>query len=266
MTDSRRDFLIKAGASGLALHTQGARTAAAVARPEAVCRVNILTNHVGYLTRGAKKFLVESNVYSIKPDFYVRDLSMVGDHRVFHGRLQEFQGDFGGYYVGDFSELTRSGKYALDLYRDGLPSSDFISSYVFTVADDYHEVIQKGIDCFAVQRCGPSTTGYHAPCHLDDGVRLDNGVVLSMQYAQRPGASMGATWLVLMQVLGLLAGVLTLAIATPLANRMAYLALSSLEKGAKDPRADRVRGRLALVSSVSGAMILVTLYFAANHI
>jgi len=27
-----------------------------------------------------------------------------------------------------------------------------------------------------------------------------------------------------------------------------------------------VRGRLALVSSVSGAMILVTLYFAANHI
>jgi membrane-associated phospholipid phosphatase len=92
------------------------------------------------------------------------------------------------------------------------------------------------------------------------------GVVLSMQYAQRPGASMGATWLVLMQVLGLLAGVLTLAVATPLANRMAYLALSSVEKGAKDPRAERVRGRLALVSSVSGAMILVTLYFAANHI
>lgn len=180
MADSRRDFLIKAGASGLALHTQGARTAAAAARPEAVCRVNILTNHVGYLTRGAKKFLVESNVYSIKPDFYVRDLSMVGDHRVFHARLQEFQGDFGGYYVGDFSELTRSGKYALDLYRDGLPSSDFISSYVFTVADDYHEVIQKGIDCFAVQRCGPSTTGYHAPCHLDDGVRLDNGQFLDL--------------------------------------------------------------------------------------
>jgi hypothetical protein len=92
------------------------------------------------------------------------------------------------------------------------------------------------------------------------------GVALSMQYAQRPGASMGATWLVLMQVLGLLAGVLTLAVATPLANRMAYLAVLSVEKGEKDPRADRVRARLALVSSVSGAMILVTLYFAANHI
>ena len=28
---------------------------------------------------------------------------------------------------------------------------------------------------FSLQRCGPSTTGYLSPCHLDDGVRLDNG-------------------------------------------------------------------------------------------
>ena len=180
MADSRRNFLMKVGASGLALHNQGARTAAAVAHPEVVCRVNILTNQVGYLTHGSKKFLVESNIYSIKPDFYLRDLSVVGDHRVFHGELAEFHGDFGGYYVGDFSEYTRPGKYALDMYRDTLPSNDFISSYVFTIGDDYREVIQKGIECFAVQRCGPSTTGYHAPCHLDDGVRLDNGQFLDL--------------------------------------------------------------------------------------
>ena len=28
---------------------------------------------------------------------------------------------------------------------------------------------------FALQRCGPSTTGYLTPCHCDDAVRLDNG-------------------------------------------------------------------------------------------
>lgn len=87
------------------------------------------------------------------------------------------------------------------------------------------------------------------------------GFALSMQYAQR-GLPMGAMWIVIMQILGLLAAILTLAIATPLANRMAFLAAKSLEKGERDPRAERVRSRLALVSSVSGAFILVTLYFA----
>ena len=28
---------------------------------------------------------------------------------------------------------------------------------------------------FSLQRCGSSTTGYLSPCHLDDGIRLDNG-------------------------------------------------------------------------------------------
>jgi hypothetical protein len=88
------------------------------------------------------------------------------------------------------------------------------------------------------------------------------GLVLSMQYAQR-GLAMGARWLVTMQALGLLAAVLTLAIATPLANRMAFLAARSVESGQRDPRAEHVRRRLALVSSISGAFILVTLYFAA---
>ncbi|MGA2202496.1 MAG: glycoside hydrolase family 9 protein [Terriglobales bacterium] len=180
MADSRRDFLKKVGASGLAFPIQRGLTASAVARSETVCRVNILTNQVGYLTHGGKKFLVESNVYSIKPDFYLRDLSVVGDHRIFHGELEEFQGDFGRYYVGDFSEHTQPGKYALDIYRDALPSDDFLSSDVFSIDDDYGELIKKGIDCFAVQRCGPSTTGYHAPCHLDDGVRLDNGQFLDL--------------------------------------------------------------------------------------
>lgn len=87
------------------------------------------------------------------------------------------------------------------------------------------------------------------------------GFALSMQYAQR-GAGMGAKWIVIMQLLGILAAILTIAIATPLANRMAFLAAKSLETGQRDPRAEPVRRKLALVSSVSGAFILVTVYVA----
>ncbi len=88
------------------------------------------------------------------------------------------------------------------------------------------------------------------------------GIVLSMQYAQR-GLDMGSSWLIIMQAFGLLAALLTLALATPMVNRMAYLAARSVEKGTLDERAEPVRRKLALVASISGAFILVTLYFAA---
>ena len=31
------------------------------------------------------------------------------------------------------------------------------------------------VSYFSLQRCGSSTTGYLSPCHIDDGVRMDNG-------------------------------------------------------------------------------------------
>jgi nitrous oxidase accessory protein NosD len=64
---------MKVDASGLALEGTGCGAAAAKGSSETVCRVNILTNQVGYLTRGGRKLLVESNVHSLKPDFYLRD-------------------------------------------------------------------------------------------------------------------------------------------------------------------------------------------------
>lgn len=87
------------------------------------------------------------------------------------------------------------------------------------------------------------------------------GLVLSMRYAQSE-ADMSALWLIVMQVAGVVAGVLVLAVATPLANRLAFLAARSLEAGQKDPRAEALRSRLALVSSVAGGLVLITLYFA----
>lgn len=84
------------------------------------------------------------------------------------------------------------------------------------------------------------------------------GIVLSMQYAQR-GTQM-TTGLIIMQSVGLLAGLLTFFLVTPLVNRMAFLAAKSLEAGAKDERAEGVRRKIALAASVSGVMILVSLF------
>ncbi len=87
------------------------------------------------------------------------------------------------------------------------------------------------------------------------------GVALTMAAAQSQALDMGQAWLMVMQTAGLLAGILALVVVTPLVNRMARLALRSLEKGQQDPLAERVRSRLALVSSITGAFILVALFF-----
>lgn len=87
------------------------------------------------------------------------------------------------------------------------------------------------------------------------------GIALTMRLAASHFDMGAATWLMVMQGVGILAAVFTLGFATPLANRMAYLAVRSLEKGEKDPAAERVRSRLALLGSIGGVLILVALYF-----
>jgi hypothetical protein len=89
------------------------------------------------------------------------------------------------------------------------------------------------------------------------------GIVLTLRLVGQHADVGGATWLWMMQGFGILAAIFTLGFATPLANRMAVLALRSLEKGEKDPAAERVRARLALLGSIGGVFILVALYFGA---
>jgi hypothetical protein len=49
-------------------------------------------------------------------------------------------------------------------------------SYPFQISKTtYHSAMNLIVGYFSLQRCGPSTSGYFSPCHLDDGVRLDNG-------------------------------------------------------------------------------------------
>lgn len=87
------------------------------------------------------------------------------------------------------------------------------------------------------------------------------GLLLTMALARSSFAMGSATWLMVMQGTGLVAGVLSLAFATPLANRMARIAERSAEKGQVEPGAEQVRKALAVVSSVSGVLMLVALYF-----
>ena len=85
------------------------------------------------------------------------------------------------------------------------------------------------------------------------------GIVLTLQLVQRQSGSESFN-LMAMQLLGLLSALLTLGLATPLANRMGTLAARSLEKGARDPLAEAVRGKLALVGSIAGALLILAIY------
>lgn len=89
------------------------------------------------------------------------------------------------------------------------------------------------------------------------------GIILTMQLASQHFDVAGTTWLWGMQAFGVLAAVLALGIATPLANRMAWLAEQSVADGVRDPRAEAVRKKLAWAGSLSGVSILAALYFGA---
>jgi hypothetical protein len=91
------------------------------------------------------------------------------------------------------------------------------------------------------------------------------GIALTMAAAQSHALDMGQAWLMVMQTTGLVAGILALVVVTPLVNRMARLAVRSLEKGQQDPLAERVRSRLALAASITGALIIVAVYLGATR-
>jgi hypothetical protein len=88
-----------------------------------------------------------------------------------------------------------------------------------------------------------------------------SGVILAMQYPTHDyPAGTPMAWLYVMAGLGVVAAALTIVVATPLVNRMAFLAAKSLEAGQLDARAEPVRRKLAWAGSVSGVLILVAVY------
>ena len=136
-------------------------------RQDQVCRINVLINQVGYLTHGAKRFVVESNLKALQPRFWLCDANRLGeDYQVYEGRLERTSGDFGDYYTGDFSKFERPGAYVLTVLPtepDG-PGYSSYHSHLSTIGDEVYDVlIEKGLACFALQRCAPARPGSPVP-------------------------------------------------------------------------------------------------------
>ncbi|MHB0961456.1 MAG: glycoside hydrolase family 9 protein [Pirellulaceae bacterium] len=126
-------------------------------------RVDIAVNQVGFTPDAAKQcVLADADATSFE---VIRTDTLAV---VFTGPLVASGGDFGAALVGDFSEVRQEGTYYL--------KAGSSRSYPFRIAPDvYDDAIKMIARYFALQRCGPSTTGYLAPCHCDDAVRLDDG-------------------------------------------------------------------------------------------
>jgi len=125
--------------------------------------VHILINQAGY-TPGSGKTCVAPGL--LERSFEV--INTITGEIVFTGKFEPIKGDFGDYTRGDFSNVTAEGSYFI--------LSDTLRSYPFKISKGVYDLPMSSIiDYFSKQRCGGSTTGYLTPCHLDDGVRMDNG-------------------------------------------------------------------------------------------
>lgn len=125
--------------------------------------VDLLVNQAGYLPDASKKCIVQG---VRRQNFDI--IHVVSNKVVFTGQFQPRSGDFGDYSAGDFSEVSEEGVYYV--------ISDTLRSFPFEISDKVYEpAMSLIVNYFSRQRCGASTTGYLTPCHLDDGLRMDNG-------------------------------------------------------------------------------------------
>ena len=126
--------------------------------------VELLVNQAGYLPNAPKTCVTKGME---KRTFNVIDI--LTQKVVFSGILQPESDDFGTWLTGDFSPVTTEGHYYL--------KSDTLRSYPFVISGSaYQSPMDLIVHYFSLQRCGASTTGYLSPCHLDDGIRMDNGL------------------------------------------------------------------------------------------
>jgi hypothetical protein len=125
--------------------------------------VDLLVNQVGYVPQTGKTLVTKEIRYG---KFEV--INAESQKVVYTGELKPNPGDFGDYSVGDFSSLIQEGHYYI--------KSDTLRSYPFAISRTiYKSPMDLIVGYFSLQRCGASATGYLTPCHLDDGVRMDNG-------------------------------------------------------------------------------------------
>jgi hypothetical protein len=126
-------------------------------------RVDVIVNQVGFAPGAAKKCILKA------PGPQRFEVVRATDQKVvFSGPLAASKGDFGSFLVGDFSSVREAGTYCI--------TAGSSRSWPFRISPEvYGAAIRTIVGYFGLQRCGPSETGYLAPCHCDDAVRLDNG-------------------------------------------------------------------------------------------
>lgn len=126
--------------------------------------VSLLINQIGYMPEADKLCVTKGNVARA---FEVIELET--QKVMYTGILKPKPGDFGKYLTGKFSTLKQEGHYYI--------KSDTLRSYPFEISKTiYQSPMDLIVHYFSKQRCGPSTTGFLSPCHIDDGIRLDNGM------------------------------------------------------------------------------------------
>lgn len=127
-------------------------------------QVNVLINQIGYLPRSSKKVVVTAPEHT---KFHV--IQIESGNEVLCENLSTSKCDFGNFAVGDFSKITTPGTYYIKVDK-------YQRSFPFKINQNiYSDAMQTIVKYFSRQRCGASTTGYLTPCHIDDGIRLDNG-------------------------------------------------------------------------------------------
>lgn len=167
VTVTRRRFIQQSlGAAGLLLigpHVGPQPSPDRQAQPLQSGSDALLVNHIGFPPNSIKRCLrtgTEPLSFAV--------VETESGRTVHQGLMSVCKGDLGQYLSGDFSQFTQAGTFQVE--AAGERSGPFhIDAGIYTVP------LRKCIDYFSVQRCGGSRTGHHAPCHLDDGRRSDNG-------------------------------------------------------------------------------------------
>lgn len=130
----------------------------------------ICVNHVGFLPQAFKSCVV---VEPPEPDFEIFELRDTLWNTAYRGTLTKGGTELASGWMGDFSALTQPGIYQV---RCG-----HLRSRCFVIDQSVYDVPQRVVfNYFPWQRCGESVTGWHAPCHLEDGRIVDTGERLDL--------------------------------------------------------------------------------------
>ena len=131
--------------------------------PNSDARTLIRANHLGFMPKSPKIAVLECEGL-----FTFRLIDCVSGEVIDEKDVAARKADFGTVAEYDFTNVARPGVY----YIKAGPFRSFPIKIWDGALD---EAFVHPVSYFAAQRCGPSSTGYHSPCHCEDGVRMDDG-------------------------------------------------------------------------------------------